>query len=552
MKRILFITLAVVLVFGSFFAGCGEPEETTTPATTSPTTTVPTTTDPVTTDPVTTPATTTVPTTTVPTTTTPAGPQPEYGGVLKLGTTSSLPPVTGYMPKFGFGNIAILQPCIESLLLEDAAGMPLPNLAESWDLDPSEKFIDFQLKKGVKFHDDTDFDAAAVKYHLDLRLEFSPGSLSGVTSVEVIDDYNIRLNLEFFSSSLYSALKGPAGYIVSPAQLAKGEAEANAHPVGTGAFKFVEMKRDAFIKFERFDDYWDEGKPYLDGIEYIVIPDAMTAMAAFQTGEIDAISPPAKEASELVAMGYPWSQVCGSYHGLAFDTVNPDSIYGDIRVRQAVEYAIDKELIVDTLGYGAVEALNQYCHQGAGGYNPDITGRSYDPDKAIQLLKEAGYPNGFKTDIYLYSSFDNDMAAAIQSQLLEVGIDANIEFGDSGRMADYRKNGWNGMLQIMHGGSVGNMAGVINRLWGRGVTDYVRVAKPDGFEYLLDAAMAAPDPDTRISLIQELLQLSFDEAMWVPLWANHSTWVWKESLNDATLGVIHSSWWTPADAWLSK
>ena len=155
--------------------------------------------------------------------------------------------------------------------------------------------------------------------------------------------------------------------MVSPAAYEKyGRDWLEKHSVGTGPFKFVSWEKDVSMKFERFDDYWQEGKPYLDAFELVVIADPMVAAASFMAGEVDVladVSP--KDARDIEVMGkYGISMSSAALSSVLTDYANPDSIFTDIRLRRAIEYAIDKQAICDTIGYGYWEPLNQGARPG--------------------------------------------------------------------------------------------------------------------------------------------------------------------------------------------
>lgn len=174
------------------------------------------------------------------------------------------------------------------------------------------------------------------------------------TSIDIIDDYTFKLGISKFESTILSNLSLTSATIVSPtAYETKGLEWLRWNPVGTGSFKFNSFERDVPLKWDRFDDYWQKGKPYLDGIDYIVVADTMAQMVAFQAGEADVLSVgDAKLAAELRDKGY---QIIYSYtntHCLIPDSANADSPLAKKEVREAIDYAIDKDGIVNDLGYG--------------------------------------------------------------------------------------------------------------------------------------------------------------------------------------------------------
>ena len=218
--------------------------------------------------------------------------------------------------------------------------------------------------------------------------------------------------------------------MVSPTSLKTLGNDAMTHPVGTGPFSFVSYQPDTSIKFQKFDGYWQKGKPYLDGIEFDFIADPVTALASFEAGEAQAIENLGpKDVSDLIATGKYNVTLSPAYvAALAGDSAHSDSPYANISVRRAISYAIDNQAIAKTLGFGLIPSTNQLQPPDGLAYNPKVVGYPYNPDKAKQLLSEAGYPNGLQTKITFTSGATNqDLFTAVQSYLQAVGIKATLD-----------------------------------------------------------------------------------------------------------------------------
>jgi len=258
MKRYLFIFLSVILIAGLIFTSCSTS---TTLTTTKQT-----------------PAATT---TKAPPTTTQT---PQTGGILKVIATPGILNMGIPGQSFASGDLNPARCAVECLLDLDSSGNIIPWLATGWQFSSDLKTLTLTLRKGVKFHDGTDFNAQSVKYCLDLARTMRP-DLKIVTSIDVIDDYTAKLNLSAYAPNLLIGLTGNSGKIYSPTALqTKGDANKTL-PVSTGPFKAVSYQRDVSLKFEKFTDYWQKGKPYLDGIEFNFIADAVTRLVSFKAGE---------------------------------------------------------------------------------------------------------------------------------------------------------------------------------------------------------------------------------------------------------------------------
>ena len=211
------------------------------------------------------------------------------------------------------------------------------------------------------------------------------------------------------------------------------------HPVGTGPFIFDSFTPDISYKVVRNPDYWVKGKPYLDGINYSLIADSNTQKMVMKAGEGDVLGVTAIDMADYIAVtGFTVEALPAlSVNGLIPDTANADSPWANQKVREAVEYAIDKEGIAKAFGYGyglaPYQIVTPMCTLA---YNPDFTlGRKFDLDKAKQLLAETGYSKGFETTIILAPTADKNIIIAMQDNLSKIGIKLNFDFPEQGKWA---------------------------------------------------------------------------------------------------------------------
>jgi len=240
---------------------------------------------------------------------------------------------------------------------------------------------------------------------------------------------------------------------------------------------------------------------------------------------------------------------------LAPDTVNPDSIFSDIRVRQAIDHAIDRETTCEELGHGFLTASDQFSPPGKPGYVPGL-GRPYDPDKAKQLLEEAGYPDGFETTIICSTQFSiPDVMTAIQDQLSEVNIKVTLDYADPGRWSECRyRSGWKDALLFTHNGWFASVPRGMNFVLSAVRHDNFSMERPPGCEELLQEILREGDFETQLALMEEMAKLLNDYAMYINLYKpmtitvshdyvhDHGCFDWRQSL----------TFWTMHDCWLSK
>lgn len=429
MKNLFLVLLSVVIIVGLLLAGCGEPTPTTT---TAPTTTAPTTTTPA----------TTAPTTTAPTTT-----APKYGGTIRLIATPMEPNFGWPLDMVAKPTGSRVQHILETLLRGDKEGNIVGWLAESYEVADDGEYITFNLRKGIKFHDGSDFNAEVVKWNLDNWID---ADLQPWESVDIIDEYTVRVNVLDWNISIpLSFCEGsvPVFMVSKQAYDTNGLDWVKTHPVGTGPFIFDSYDADVSLKAVKNPDYWVEGKPYLDAVDIIMCNDPTTAHMLIRNGDADVLTGSLDSAIQFVDEGFNVVTAMDAIWCLVPDTADPDSPWANQKVREAVGYAIDREGIAEAMGAEYLEAPYQYAPRTTTVYNPNFPiKREYDPEKARQLLEETEFAGGFTTTIIVHPARENnlDYILAVQAQLAQVGIEAELDICDKGRWATYMgpPNSW--------------------------------------------------------------------------------------------------------------
>jgi peptide/nickel transport system substrate-binding protein len=309
-----------------------------------------------------------------------------------------------------------------------------PDLATSWTQSKDGLTWTFKLRKGVKFHDGTPFNAEAVKYNFDRFLGPEKPLKSGlhdpiIKSVDVVDDYTVRFNLKAPFAFFLNNLAHSASGIVSPAAHKKWGKDLTLHPVGTGPFKFVEWVRGDHITLVRNDDYY-EGKPRLEKIIIRTVREDSARVLGLEAGDYDLIVRiPPEDVPRLMREGKVRIDAEQSNRALRIAFNVTKKPFDDVRVRQALNYAVDKESIVKNIYQGLAAVIPDVVGPLNIGYAP-VKGYGYDPAKAKKLLAEAGYPNGFKTTLWTPKGRymkDFELAQAVQQQLAAVGVEASLE-----------------------------------------------------------------------------------------------------------------------------
>jgi peptide/nickel transport system substrate-binding protein len=317
----------------------------------------------------------------------------------------------------------------EGLTRIDRSGEVVPALAESWEISDDGKIYTFKLHTGVKFHDGSTFDAEDVKFSLDrARAEDSTNAQKGlfaqIDSVEVVDPATVKVTLKQPQGNfLYNMGWGDA-VIVAPES-----ADANKEkPVGTGPFKFENWAKGSSITIVKNPDYW--GEPVaLEKAEFRIIPDAAAAIPALLSGDVQAFpNMPAGDALPQIQSDSRFEVVIGSTEGeTILSTNNKKPPFDDLKVRQAIAHALNREEIIAGNGSGLGVPIGSHFSPGNAAY-VDLTGTyPYDPEKAKALLAEAGHPNGFSATLKLPPPpYARDGGQVVASQLRQVGINLEI------------------------------------------------------------------------------------------------------------------------------
>jgi len=314
-----------------------------------------------------------------------------------------------------------------------------PGLAESWQ-QPDPRTLVFKLRRGVKFHDGTDFNAEAARFNVN-RMKTEPksvrkGEVANIDSVDVVDAYTIKVNLKKPDAALLATLTDRAGMMISPkvVQERGGELERNATGAGTGPFEFVEWVKDDHLLIKRHEAYWNKhGGPYLDRIRYRPIPDDTVKLQSLQAGEIDVIDyvqprdVARVRADKSVAVVDVPSLAAFSYQ---LNHTRPP--FNTKALRQAVAYGVDLDQIVKGVWLNVGVPANGPIPPTSWAYDRSIPPIKRDLARAKAKLAEGGRPGGFEFTMTTNNIPINvQEAEVIQAQLAEASITMKIKLVDS-------------------------------------------------------------------------------------------------------------------------
>jgi len=480
--------------------------------------------------------------------------EPQYGGTLKIiVSTGSLPTVVGYPPEIASSQQVLTRYWAERLNDWAKDGSLTPQLAESWEEDRTNKTLTWHLRKGVNFHDGTPFNAEAARWNIQIAVDKKLIKETDlIESVEVVDDYTVRMKLKGWTCSQLSNYGSV--FMYSPTAIEKNGVEwARTNAVATGPFKLTSFERDVMIKLEKNTDYWREG-PYLDGIEIRLIPDPVVAAVTLESGQADVwqdISD-AKAVKDLEDKGLKVNWGPGLLWNIMPFATDSNLVFSNQKVREAVEYALDRSAIANLMGYGTFEPLTQAASTRMGGYNSDYDPRPYDPEKAKQLLAEAGYPDGFETEI-LCEATQTDLATILQDYLADVGIKAKIDVADTARRtAAQRTDGWSGLMIFRMGYFPDDGQYFVHFGPSTGRSYPLGLIQTEEFLALWNKAAQTADLAERTKVIQELVKQISTDAMFVPIYRSSTVSSVMQTYVHSDHLAIDNTVWFPHTWWMEK
>ena len=308
-----------------------------------------------------------------------------------------------------------------------------PQIAESWE-QIDDTTWQFKIRQGIKFHDGTELTADDVKFSLDRAINSAAVSyvIDFVASVDKIDDYTVQLNLKAPYGPILRNLSVPFTAIVPKAVVEADEEGFTLNPVGSGPYKFVSWSQGDSCKLEAFEDYFD-GAPETQNLVMKVIPEAAQRTIALETGEVDLaydILPndisKIEENPDLTMFEAP-SLTC---FYISFNMKKAP--FDNEKVRTAINYAIDRQLIIDTIASGAGQPADAIIAPAVFGYYSPGT-YEYDPEKAKALMEEAGYGDGFSTTLWVNDNQERiEVCQAISAMLMDIGIECQVEVMEFG------------------------------------------------------------------------------------------------------------------------
>jgi peptide/nickel transport system substrate-binding protein len=470
-----------------------------------------------------------------------ASPEPVRGGTLRVGLSADPAELDPHKTNLT-AAWHVIEHVYEGLLSTNAALEPVPALAESWEISEDGLTYTFNLRQGVMFHPPVsrEFVAEDVKYSFERILDpetASPATddLSGVESIEIPDDYTVVMTMKAPDASFLAKLMGNSLKVV-PRETVEENGDLMQVMVGTGPFVFEEYVPNSMVSLTANPEYWEEGKPYVDAMEMQIIPDATSRSTALTSGTVDFIE-------------YAPAQDLPIYE--ADDTIvvtgdeNTNIRYMDINVsrepfnipevRKAIAMVIDRQPIIDSAVFGAGTATNiLFPATFWAGFESEIPEPDIEGAKA--LLAEAGYPDGFTTELHSWAQYPflSNAAIVIQEQLKQIGIEADTRFEEN---AIYLENYFAGNFDLSVTGTSAYVDpnDVVEPSFVTGGTRNGTGYSNPEMDELVQQGKEATDQEERAQIYRRIQEIILEDVNWVNLFIASQ----YEAMKDYVKGYVH-------------
>lgn len=433
------------------------------------------------------------------------------------------------------------------IFYEPTTGEFKPLLATKWAWKDNVT-LEMELRKGVKFHDGSDFDADDVVYTVGHVSNKENGVLTyanvkWMKSAEKLGPHRVRIHLRqpFPAALAYLAnavFMVPAGHYDKAPAKADGKKDfGSVKPVGTGPYKMVEVKAGEFVLWQKNDAYFNaaKGKPQISKVRFRTIKESNTQMAELLTGGLDWIwDVPKSQAERLAGQGSLTVENAKtmrvSYMAFDVDGSSGQKFFTNKKVRMAVAHAINRASITKNLVGPAAAVINSACHPDQFGCTDDVAKWDYNPEKAKKLLAEAGFPNGFEFDIYAYRQ--REFTEAVIGDLARVGIKAKLTYLQYRKLRDLV---WKGITPINHmtwgSNSIPDVSAITSHFFSGGRDD---PAKDPVVIAALKKGDTSTDPAVRKAAYKEALARISGELYWLPMFTYAKYYAFSKQLDFKT------------------
>ena len=456
--------------------------------------------------------------------------KPQYGGKLRVAynlAPGALDPVVG---RSG-GDAYYWRQFVDQLVDADPSLNPRAStsLAQSWDVSDPRKVV-LNLRKGVKFHDGTDFNADAVKFNIERLLDpatkATPRSaFTPVDTVDVVDEHIVRFNLKRPWGSVLSTLADRGGAMNSPTAVKKLGQDYIFKPVSTGPFKVAEYVSGSHVRFVRNENYWGRDEagnplPYLDEIVMNTVPDPTVQVSALKAGEMDLIYLPYREVANFETNP---AYTVRKYEGggiaflLSFNLAKPPM--DNVNLRQAIAHAINPDVINRAVYFGrAIPAKSGMWPPGAWAHDPSVPRPSYSVAKAKEFLAKGGRPNGFEMEAVIWpSDLNTPTAEIVRAQLGAIGIKLTYKVYETTVATEKFYYGSDAPMFLTSWSRYPEPEWVASLIYRSDGYYNAGKVKDDRLDALIDSGVAVADIPSRKAVYRKVDEIVLGEAIMVPM-----------------------------------
>lgn len=432
-------------------------------------------------------------------------------------------------------------PLYQTLLQFDYDGNLIPGLVEEYSVGDDGHSVTFELKEGMTFHSGEPVDAEAVKQSMERLVEISPfnTNIGSVETIEVLGDYSLKIRWTEPFAPFFTNMVSP---YLAPIDVSVLDEEGDGfekNPSASGPLKLVDIKRGDSLVYEPYENYpdWNEGGPGFDKVTFRFIPDDETRLLEFKRGGINVLLDvpfqyieELEEDPEVDILRIP--NYVLSYLGWN----NKLPIFQDVKVRQAIALAIDRDTIINTTFNGEATAVYGPLPKATYGYSDTIEAKAQEMyaqniDEAKKLLSEAGWTEGsdgivtkdgekFSVELWVDSDPANQRAGQIiQNQLKEIGIEINLSVKESAAIIEMTPKGAHEMILWSFGWLDADVLNFL--LFGEGKSTRLHFEEEEIYS-ILDKAAVEMDTEKRLALYEEAQELLLEKSPWVPLYVKDS------------------------------
>jgi peptide/nickel transport system substrate-binding protein len=437
----------------------------------------------------------------------------------------------------------VLLALYDTLVRLDDAGNPQPGLATSWRANADLTAYTFELRQDVKFHDGSDLTADVVKRNIERNMALGTRasgtmieSIKLFASVDVLGTHTFRLNLKGPSGQIPYIMGGIAGMVASSASVSGDAFGATFKPLGSGAYRLQSFESNVKTVMTRNDSYWGGIKGRPAGFEHHYVPDGRARLNALRSGQATVVLidprqiPEAKGAGVTVQINEK-NGVWDIYVNLGRTPLK------DLKVRQAMMHAIDREALAEALSFGSGKPTVQFFAQSSPVYDPALEAiYPYDPKKAKALLQEAGYKDGIDiTQLLLNTTEYKQLGEALQAMLAESGIRVKFDVVDASQFNLFRRPPYRGDFLMARWGGRADPLQTFQELIATGATyNPVGVANPEIDTLIAKGRGMLPDDPQRVPLLRQIARLAVENVSNMPLMTRSNVYAYRP---DCILGL---------------